>query len=462
MGQKLAARSLPGDPGGSDTIAAISTALGGAVAIIRVSGQDALTVAGRAWRGGAPIAAMQPGRMRLGQVLAADGAALDRTLAVRFGAQASYTGEHLVELHCHGGHLVARAVLGRVLECGARHAEPGEFTKRAFVNGRLDLTQAEAVADVITAQSDMALRLANKQLAGALRLEVNSLYDSLTSIMGDVEARLDFPDEELDVLPRTQLIRELDTAASDVQRLLAGRREGEVLRHGVRVAIAGPPNVGKSSLLNAILGRDRAIVTTIPGTTRDSLEEPFHIRGIPVRLTDTAGIRPAEDVIEESGVRRSLAVIREADVLLWVIDASGPYAPQASAERHALPVVLVANKRDLMAGEIADLPSDLPAPVYTCALTGEGLEDLFDAVEHAVWQGPHTEELKCAVSARHSDLLDTAMEELRDARDQADGERWEVCSVSLRGALRALGQVTGRSVAPDILEAIFSRFCIGK
>lgn len=460
--EKTADAPPPSSNGGDDTIAAISTALGGAVAIVRVSGRDALDVADRAWRGRVRPAEAEPARMRLGRILAADGTVLDQALAVRFRARASYTGEPLVELHCHGGYLVARSVLRRVLQCGARHAEPGEFTKRAFVNGRLDLTQAEAVADVIAAQSDMALHLANRQLTGVLGKRVNAIYDSLTLILGDVEARLDFPDEELDLLPRAGLVRGLDAAADDTRRLLEGRREGEVLRHGVRVAIAGPPNVGKSSLLNAILGRDRAIVTGIPGTTRDALEETSRIRGIPVRLTDTAGIRRAGDVIERSGIQRSFAAIREADVLLWVVDASAPYGPQAYVERRVLPVILVANKRDLMTSEIADLPSELRVPVYTCALTGEGLDDLFDAVERVVWQRPHTEDLEFAVSARHSALLDTAVAELSDARDQADRERWEVCSVSLRGAVRALGQVTGRCVAPDILEAIFSRFCIGK
>ena len=444
------------------TIAAVATALGGAVAIVRLSGPRALAVAERAWRGAARVSLLTAGSMRLGKVVAADGGVVDQAFAVRFPSQVSYTGEPVVELHCHGGFLVARTVLLRVLECGARHAEPGEFTKRAFVNGRMDLTQAEAVADVVAAQSEMALRVANRQLAGALGRKTDALYDSLAFALSEVEARLDFAEEELDCLPETELAKMLDTAADEAEGLLSGRREGEILRHGVRIVIAGPPNVGKSSLLNAVLGRDRAIVTGIPGTTRDALEEMAHIRGIPVRLTDTAGIRSAVDTVEKSGIERSFASIREAAVLLWVIDASMPYDGQSCVERGATPVILVANKRDLMDHEPTGLPRDLSPPVYTCAINGDGLDGLFNAIERAVWERPHTEEPEIAVSTRHSALLDAAICELQEAREQAEDGRWEICAVSLRGALRAVGQITGRSVAPDVLETIFSRFCVGK
>lgn len=447
---------------GEDTIAAFSTAIGGPIVIIRVSGERAGVVLASSWRGREELTALPHRALRLGRIVGCDGDIDSSCLGVFMPSPHSYTGEDMVELHCHGGALGARLALQRVLQCGARHAEPGEFTKRAFLNGKMDLTQAEAVADIIGAHSSAALRVANHQLEGALGGRLLSLYEELTFLLSELEARLDFPDEDLDWLPPAELEERFERASACVSALLASRREGEILRHGIELVIAGPPNVGKSSLMNAILGRDRAIVTDIPGTTRDTLEELAHVRGIPIRLVDTAGIREARDVVERSGIERSYASMKRAAVVLWVIDASQPYRGQEWSGDANAAVLLVGNKCDVMQSEPTALPPELPDPVYTCALTGQGLDSLYDAVERLVWETPHTREPDVAVSARHAALLDEASVQLADARSRVGDESWELASVTLRGALAAVGRVTGRTVDPDLLDVIFSRFCVGK
>lgn len=449
-------------PEPADTIAAFATAVGGAIVVVRLSGPCALAIAARVWQGRAPLEQRPHRCLRLG-VVRGDAGVLDRgVLAAAMPGPHSYTGEDVVELHCHGGALAARLVLLELLRQGCRHAEPGEFTRRAFLNGRLDLTQAEAVADLIAAHSQSAVHLANRQLEGALGRRVNALYDGLTDVLAEVESHLDFPEEGLDWTPVADLCARLAAAQGDLSRLLASRHEGEVLRDGVRVVIAGPPNVGKSSLLNAILGRDRAIVTDIPGTTRDTLEELAHIRGIPVRLVDTAGLREHGDIIEQKGIERSRESLRTAHVILWVFDASRPYREQAWEDLGAsATVILVGNKRDRTAAP-PDLPPGMPPAVLTCALSGEGLEDLFDAIEKTLWGSPHHAESEVAISARHAALIESALPEVADAAGRCREERWETAAVALRGALADLGRVNGRTADLDVLETIFSRFCIGK
>jgi len=447
----------------NDTIAALATAIGGPVAIIRISGPDALGVAERVWRATGPLGSAAPRTLRLGRIGTGNGDIDTHALATYMPAPGTYTGEDTVEIHCHGGALSARLVLMRVLDSGARHAEPGEFTKRAFINGRMDLTQAEAVNDLITAQTEMAVRLANRQLRGLLGDRVGAAYDELVDVMTDIESRLDFPDEDIDWSSNEALGERVGAATATIGRLLATQREGEILRHGVRLVIAGRPNVGKSSLLNAILGRDRAIVTHIPGTTRDTLEELAHIRGIPLHIVDTAGIRESEDTVERSGIERSLSSLREAQIVLWVFDAASPAELEQVAETApGASVVLVGNKADLVTGGRPVVPDSQWPVVYTCAVTGDGLDALFDAVEKAVWDTPHTAEPAVAVSERHAALLTRARDELDLARDSIETHEWELVAVSLRGAVEALGSITGRTVSPDILGAIFSKFCIGK
>ena len=274
---------------------------------------------------------------------------------------------------------------------------------------------------------------------------------------------MDFPEEDLDWMPSEKLDGFLNDVENDARQLLASRKEGQILRHGVQLVIAGATNVGKSSLMNAILGRDRAIVTHIPGTTRDTLEELAHIRGIPIRLTDTAGIREAGDLVEKFGIERSLASLENAHVILWVVDASQDYQQQGWQPNGNMqaPVIVVANKSDLVRPD-APAPSETPALVHTCALTGEGLDNLYDAIERMVWENPHRQEAEVAVSARHAALLDEALQQLPDARERARLEEWELAAVALRAAVTAIGEITGRTALPDILDSIFARFCIGK
>ncbi|OGV63770.1 MAG: tRNA uridine-5-carboxymethylaminomethyl(34) synthesis GTPase MnmE [Lentisphaerae bacterium RIFOXYB12_FULL_65_16] len=445
---------------GGDTIAAIATAVGGAVAVVRISGPCAAEIAGGVWQGREPLRQAPFRVLRLGRIVAAEGEVDERALAVFMPAPHSYTGEDMVELQCHGGALSARLVLLALLRGGARHAEPGEFTRRAFLNGKMDLTQAEAVADLIQAHSEAALRLANRQLHGLLGRQIDSIHDRLSDLLAEIEARLDFTEENLDWASREHLEQGFSECGAAMARLLASQHDGEVLRDGVRVVIAGPPNVGKSSLLNAILGRDRAIVTPIPGTTRDTLEEFVQIRGIPVRLTDTAGIRATDDVIEKNGVERAVATARSAHVVLWVFDASLPYEAQRRSENEQGDnVILVANKADLLRGEGAGLPSEV---CRTCALTGDGLEGLYAALERAVWEASDHREADVAVSARHAALLHEAGPLVDDACRCALANAWELAAVSLRGAIWAIGQINGRTATPDVLDRIFARFCIGK
>ncbi|MBN2450835.1 MAG: tRNA uridine-5-carboxymethylaminomethyl(34) synthesis GTPase MnmE [Lentisphaeria bacterium] len=445
-----------------DTIAAFATALGGPVTIIRVSGTGAVEAVSALWHGTEGIAANPARTLRLGRVCDRTGTLDQEVLAVFMPGPHSYTGEDVVELHTHGGPLGARLILGELLRRGCRHAEPGEFSKRAYLNGRMDLTQAEAVADLIAAHSEAALHLANRQLEGALGRRVNALYDTIVDVLSELEAGLDFPEEDIGEQAAGQLVQCLAGVAEGIETLLASRQVGQVLRDGIRLVIAGPPNVGKSSLLNAILGCDRAIVTDIPGTTRDTIEELAEIRGIPLRVIDTAGIRDGGDQAERSGIRRALAGLRAAQVVLWVFDASQPYGEQAwPGAETAGSVILVANKRDRLRGPLR-LPEATDRPVLTCALTGDGLETLFERVEQAVWGSAGMAESDVAVSARHAALLEQALPEVRAAADDCRAGAAELAAVALRGALIPLGRITGRTVEPDILETIFAKFCIGK
>ncbi|MEI8079444.1 MAG: tRNA modification GTPase, partial [bacterium] len=298
-------------------IAALATALGGAIAVIRVSGADAVAVAQRLWQGKPALARLPPRLLTLGRVSDAAGQPIDRVLAVCFPAGASYTGEPMVELQAHGGAAGTRAILAALYAAGARPAVPGEFTRRAFLNGRLDLTQAEAVADLIAANSRLALRQAELSLEGRFGAGIRSLRQAVTDLAAEVEARLDFPEEPLAVTAPVELAAPAERLAATSRAQAERRRWGELLRHGAQVVLAGPPNVGKSSLLNVILGRDRALVTPVPGTTRDTLEELVDLHGLPVWLVDTAGLRQTDEPVERAGIARTRAQIATANLTLW-------------------------------------------------------------------------------------------------------------------------------------------------
>ena len=446
-----------------DTIAAISTAVGeGAIAVLRVSGPEAVEVVARIFRGATATEKMEPRRSYFGEIYDATGL-IDQVLLTIFRRPQSYTGEDLVEISCHGGILVTRKILSLLLNAGARSAEPGEFTQRAFLNGKMDLTQAEAVMDLIRAQTELALRAANEQLAGHLGRELTKIQDQLLTTLAHIEAYIDFPDEGISPETGKMLLDRLQETGASLARLVATADQGRILRHGLRTVIYGEPNVGKSSLLNLLLGYDRAIVSETPGTTRDTIEETINVRGIPVRLIDTAGKRSSEDSIEQEGIRRTELQLAQADLVLQVVDAS---APRGTAPDESMSTgneknrVLVLNKVDL--GIHEDWASTKGVR-FSCR-TREGEEGLNQAIWDFVMTGGFGgQDFRIAISVRHQACLQKAITELEAAKGGlANSKLPELISIELRGALDAIGDVVGRHDTEDLLGRIFSEFCIGK
>ncbi len=446
----------------ADTICAVCTGLGGAISIIRIAGTEALHVLHQVWYSKTKLSAVNARTMCLGNIGSADG---ETALAVYMPAPHSYTGDDVAEIHCHGGALACRRILNAAIAAGARAAEPGEFTFRAFINGKFDLTQAEAVADLISAHSEMALHLAERQLNGSLRHRITTLRAKLIEILSECESRLDFSEENLDWTAPDLFVQQLDAVLSELQCLRRSANDGTVLRNGVRVVIAGMPNVGKSSLLNYLLGYDRAIVTQLPGTTRDSLEELVNLRNIPVKLTDTAGIRESSDTIEEIGIGRSRLLLRQSQVIFWLLDANSQTIQQdiLFMEEHLTSkagVIVIWNKIDLVPR--LKLP-DLSYPsVAISTKTGAGIDALLDNFEQIVWGSAHHYEPEIAINSRHAANLDEAIEAIPQSTAKISAGEIELAAVNLREGISALGNITGDTASPDILDNIFSRFCIGK
>ena len=448
------------------TIAAVASPFGeGAVALLRLSGAGALAVASRVCAGQPDLADFPPRRQRLVRLLDRDGRPLDEALLCVHRAPASYTGEDVVEISCHGGILVTRRVLETLLAAGARAAEPGEFTQRAFLNGRMDLTQAEAVMDLIRAQTDLALRAAGEQLEGRLGQRVNVLREDLLSLVAHVEAFIDFPDEDIDPDTGNILIARTDGLIAALDALLATAGQGRILREGVRTVIYGEPNVGKSSLLNLLLGHERAIVSETPGTTRDTIEESLNVRGLPLRLTDTAGLRESADPLENAGMAHTRRTLARADLALHVVDGSQPpseFPDPVRPEATSAPVeLLVLNKSDL--GVHSCWGSHRDAVRVSCR-NGEGLEKLADAIYERVTGGQLSwGDATVAINARHQACLQRAREALLAGREALrGGTSPEFAALDLRAALDAVGAVVGQVDTEDILGKIFSTFCIGK
>lgn len=442
----------------TDTIAAYASSVTGAVAVIRLSGPDALAAAKKVWRGRSRLD--EPGNIRkmlLGKVGDAP------TLVVYMKAPHSYTGDDVVELQCHGGAAAAHAVLSAVLAAGCRMAEPGEFTFRAFVNGKLDLVQAEAVSDVVRSGSDTALKLAENQLAGRLSEKLERLYQDINVFRSECEARLDFPDEELDF--PSGVPEALTRARELAEQLLATLPAGAALRSGVNIVLAGRPNSGKSSLLNLLAGRDRAIVSNIPGTTRDTVECDAVIRGIPVHLTDTAGLRESADAVEKLGVERSRRSIAAAQVVLWLLDLASPELEEETAELlRSAPAGTVAvwNKLDLAPGKTPpELPEMFPV-VRISARTGENLEGLYDTVMNRLFRTSRPELPEIALNARAGRELEKTRAALEAAERRFTEGNYELAAAESARAAHAVGVVVGRHADPDLLDEVFKNFCIGK
>lgn len=438
-----------------DTIAAPATAAGpGAVAVIRVSGPGAVEIAGRVFRGRRRLEDVPPGRVVRGHIERGE-AVLDEVLCTVFRGPRSYTGEDVVEISGHGGVVVSRTVLQALFESGARPARPGEFTERAFLNGKMDLTQAEAVMDLISARGEASAIAAAGQLEGRLGRVVEKLRDDTLEALAHLEAFIDFPEEGIDPESGQALRARIGNLQSAVTRLLATADEGRMLREGVRLVIYGATNAGKSSLLNLLLGYDRAMVSEIPGTTRDTIEENLTLRGIPFRVVDTAGLRESSDPLEIEGMRRTRHHLERADVAVRVLDAAAP-AEVDEARSHEIRVL---NKIDLWGG-IAFPPGVVPM----CCLDGRGLDELVEAIIAKIELGSLGRfEEAVAINARHQHCLRAAQDYLEEAsRSLARGDAPELAALELRSALASIGEIVGTVGTEEVLGKIFSAFCIGK
>ena len=492
------------------TIAAIATAPGeGGIGIIRISGNDSFDILKKIFRfrSGKKLNDIEPRRMVYGNIIDIfrnnapekehasphesesdanddiEGSVIDECMVVYMKAPHTYTGEEVVEIQCHGSIISLRKILTLVLKCGARLAERGEFTKRAFLNGRMDLSQAEAVIDIIKAKSETGYDAAVAQLQGSLSRRIKYIRKNMADLLADIVAHIEYPEEDLEELTYAQIISSLDDIRADIKKLADTSDTGRALRDGLKVAIVGRPNVGKSSLMNAVLREERAIVTDIPGTTRDTIEEAATIGGIPVRIIDTAGIRETEDTIEKIGIEKSRESITQADVALMMIDGSKPLADDdeeiiSSIAKTGKKCIFIINKSDLecvtgnddIAAAIERMPEASSGSlahsriITMSAVSGEGIDELRDEIRRIVYNGeaaPGDELL--ITDVRHEEILRNALGLLSDARGMLEnGEALDFAESDIREAWMLLGEITGEAVTDDIVTEVFSRFCLGK
>ena len=450
-----------------DTIATIATgAQLAAIGIVRLSGPEAIRLADRLFepQGGAPMAEREDRKLVYGKLKNRAGELLDLCLCTVSRGPNSYTGEDTAEFQCHGSPVLLRAVLEELFALGARQAGPGEFTKRAFLNGRLELSSAEAVADLIDAETVEAARNAAGQLSGAIAGRIGRIYNSLADISSHYHAVLDYPDEDIEDFQLARYRGTLDGALTDLRALRRSFERGRFLTAGLPTVIAGRPNAGKSSLMNALLGYDRAIVTDIPGTTRDTIEERLHLAGLCLRLTDTAGIRETEDRVEKLGVDRSRAALEQAELVLVLIDGSEDFTPEdaaliAAAEQapHALVLLSKSDKPS----RTEHVETKLPV-LAVSAVTGEGLEELEKAIA-ALFPLPAVPAGEILTNARQAEAVDRAIEFMEAAlRAMEQGLTPDIVLTESEGAMDALGELSGRTVREDVTNRIFQRFCVGK
>jgi len=456
-----------------DTIAALATPFGeSAVSVVRISGPAALDIAEKILRprGRTAVKEWKSHSLYLAEVWDAEGKEkLDEALAAVMRAPRSYTGEDVVEIHGHGGRLVCQEVLNAVLDAGARLAAPGEFTRRAFLNGKMDLVQAEAVADLIRARSDAARRLALRQMEGRLSEKLERFKERLVGVAAAMEAAIDFPEEGLEI--DEDWLSPLEEASFLLGRILEGARGGRTVREGIRVVIIGRPNVGKSSLWNALIGEDRAIVTDIPGTTRDVLEEEVTIRGVPLRLADTAGIREAVDLVERIGVEKTREMLRRGQVVVVVLDAAEGFQAEDRLIvelAEGLPRVIAVNKTDLTEQRITEeeLKRVFPGePLHWISVKeGWGIDEVKEAILQKALDGLGVEENEWLVSNARQERALRKVQECLDSAIAALRSQMplECVQVDLREGLTALGEVTGEALDEQVIDRIFSDFCIGK
>ena len=455
-----------------DTIAAVATAYGeGGIGIIRISGEEALPILQEIFEFHGDTDTFTSRRMTYGKIIDKEkNQIIDEVLAVYMKGPKTYTAEDVVEINCHGSMVSLRKTLALVLRKGARLAEPGEFTKRAFLNGRLDLSQAEAVIDMIRAKTDKSFDVAVSQLEGRLSLKVEEIRQKLLDLLVDITVNIDYPDEDIEEMTYEKLEESIVETQDMIEKLLATSSTGKMIREGIKIAIVGKPNVGKSSLMNGLLKETRAIVTDIPGTTRDTIEEVLSIRNIPVYLVDTAGIRETSDKVEKMGIEKSKEAFNQADFILFLLDGSRPLEEEdlqimeLLKERKSLVLI---NKRDLgEAISIEEIAANLPASqvIETSLLKGQGITEIEDAVEDLVYGGEIVQKESMMVNnVRHIELLQQAVKSLTDALHMSERrEALDFIEVDVKNAYERLGEIIGETVSDDIINEVFARFCLGK
>jgi tRNA modification GTPase len=455
-----------------ETIAAIATPLGeGGIAVIRISGEDAVEVGHHVFRSRQPLTAVPTHTVHYGHIVDPDsGERIEEALVTVMRAPRSFTMEDVVEVSCHGGIVSVKRVLELILRSGARLAEPGEFTKRAFLNGRIDLTQAEAVIDLIRSKSDRASTLALKQVEGQLSKKINELRESLVELMAHIEVNIDYPEHDVEEMTNSFIKERCTVLQREVALLLAASQQGKVLREGIVTAIVGKPNVGKSSLLNMLIRENKAIVTDIPGTTRDVIEEYITIKGMPLKLLDTAGIRETVDLVEKIGVEKSRTALSEADLILLVLNYNEPLMEdeiQLIEQIDAKQTLLIVNKMDLPQQLDMEYLRNRFAEeriIPMSVLAYEGLDKLEDAISKIFFSGEiESEDMTYVSNIRHIHLLYRAKEALEEAYQGT--EQWmpiDMIQIDLRNAWENLGEVIGDSVSETLIDQIFSKFCLGK
>lgn len=452
----------PYQPG--ETIAAIATPPGeGGVAIIRISGKESLDIAAKIFSG--PVYTYQSHTVHYGHIIDASGARVDDVLLLVLLGLRSFTGENTVEIHCHGGSLITRKVLEVVLQAGARPARPGEFSLKAFMNGKLDLTQAEAIQELISAKNEHALEAAENQLSGRLSKKINEFQKNLTDIAAILEAWIDFPEEGLEFASLEEICSHLHDVAMQMEHLLSTFHNGKMIHDGITMCLIGCPNAGKSSLMNALLAKDRAIVSHIPGTTRDVLEDHLHLNGLNFKLMDTAGIRQASDLIEQEGIRRSKDAMHGADLILLVLDVVKGIDEEDLHLMNLVPkqkTIAIWNKCDLPHNGMPIL--DFDHVVAISAKQGIGLDLLHQKIDEVIWhKGPPSKEEIVITNVRHKRSLEGALQACNMLiQGLQTGASPEFLSLDMRHCLSELGAIIGTNITEDILSAIFSKFCIGK
>lgn len=456
----------------NDTIAGVSTAVGNSgISVIRLSGPSAFKIADSVFKGKETVQDQKTHTIQYGKILSPEnGEVLDEVLVTKMTAPRTYTREDIVEINCHGGYTITRTLLGMLYKQGARPAEPGEFTKRAFLNGRIDLTQAEAVMDIIQARTERGSKTAVKQLEGSLSNSLNKIRERLITLLSQIEVNLDYPEYDAEEITMERAKDDTNEILKDLERLISSFHFGKILREGMEVVITGRPNVGKSALMNRLVRKNRSIVTDIPGTTRDIIEEYINIKGVPVKLVDTAGVRETEDQVEQIGVERSLKALEGADYLIVLVDASEPFQDEdkkvlEQVSKEKKPFILVFNKLDLLnEGAKNALKKEYPSALYLSVLEDVGVELLEEQIfKFATENNQDLDNQVLVTNTRHE-------HQLRKAKDLLDsviiaihgGLTLDMVAMDLKAALEELGKITGDHADEDVVNAIFSRFCLGK